>query len=64
MALSTEYYCFEKKKFTPEVLNSLFLSQISRLIDNIKYRLGRLKCQKKLRGHIEEYMDILKVTTK
>lgn len=47
MALSTEYYCFEKRKFTSEVLDSLFLSQVLKLINNIKYRLERLKCQEK-----------------
>lgn len=43
MALSTEYYCFEKRKFTLDVMNSFFLKQILQLISNVELRLENLK---------------------
>ena len=43
MALSTEYYCFEKQKFSCEILDKLF--KIILLLENIKSRLKELeKC--------------------
>ncbi len=46
MALSTEYYCFEKKKFLPEIMDAFFLKRVLALVNNVKYRLKELEgCQ-------------------
>ena len=46
MALSTEYYCFEKHKFSLKIMNNLFLENILSLVDNVKFRLEEVKkCQ-------------------
>lgn len=42
MALSTEYYCFEKGKFTLEVMNSFFLKRVLHIISNVRFRLENL----------------------
>lgn len=39
MALSTEYYCFDKKKFSREVMNKYFIRTILSLLQNIEIRL-------------------------
>ena len=43
MALSTEYYCFEKQKFLPEVMDTFFLKKVLSLANNAKCRLKELK---------------------
>ena len=46
MALSTEYYCFEKQKFSSEIMDNLFLNKVLLLINNVKCRFEELKiCQ-------------------
>ena len=64
MALSTEYYCFEKKKITPEVMDSLFLKHVLQLITNVELRLEKLHCQERLHEPTEEYMAILRTMIK
>lgn len=64
MALSTEYYCFEKQKFSPEVMGTFFLKKVLLLANNVKYRLRELrKCQEKLQEHTGEFTATLKATT-
>ena len=64
MALSTEYYCFEKQKFLPKVMDAFFLKKVLLLINNTKYRLKELKkCQEKSQEHIAESMVTLKTMT-
>lgn len=64
MALSTEYYCFENRKFSPEVMDAFFLKKVLLLANNTKYRLKELKkCQEKSQEHTVESMATLKTMT-
>lgn len=48
MALSTEYYCYVKQKFSPNVMDSLFLHKALLLTNNVKNRIKELRrCKEK-----------------